>query len=66
MVFRAFSLFPLYETNQSDDPEKNQENELQNQALLPRPTDKGFYYKFNCTNEIKLIKYTLEDNGFVP
>ncbi len=25
--------------------------------------DKGFYYKFNCSNEIKLLKYTFEDNG---
>lgn len=28
--------------------------------------DKGFYFKFNCLNEIKLIKNTLEDNGFLP
>jgi hypothetical protein len=27
--------------------------------------DKGYYYKFNCNNEIKLIKNTLEDNGFL-
>ena len=27
--------------------------------------DKGFYYKFNCSNEIKLIKFFLEDNGFL-
>lgn len=28
-----------------------------------KAVDKGFYYKFNCSNEIKLLKYTFEDNG---
>ena len=27
------------------------------------PLNKGFFYKFNSSNEIKLIKFTLEDNG---
>lgn len=26
----------------------------------------AYYYKFNCHHEIKLIKQTLEDNGFRP
>ena len=25
----------------------------------------GFYYKFNSKTEIKLVKYTFEDNGFL-
>ena len=28
------------------------------------PLDKGYYFKFNCT-EVRLIKNTLEDNGFI-
>ena len=28
-----------------------------------KPPDRGYYYKF-YTSEVKLIKYTLEDNGF--
>ena len=28
------------------------------------PLNKGFFYKFNSNIEIKLVKYTLEDNGF--
>ena len=27
--------------------------------------DTGLYFKFNCSNEIKLVKQTLEDAGFV-
>ena len=27
--------------------------------------DTGLYFKFNCSNEIKLVKQTLEDVGFV-
>ena len=27
------------------------------------PLNKGFFYKFNSNLEIKLIKFTLEDNG---
>ena len=34
--------------------------------MLQQITDKGYYYKFNTHNEIKLVKYTLEDNGFCP
>ena len=31
---------------------------------MPKPPlNKGFFYKFNSNLEIKLIKYTLEDNG---
>ena len=34
-------------------------------AVVPKPPlNKGFFYKFNGSTEIKLIKYTLEDNGF--
>lgn len=29
------------------------------------PINKGFLYRFNSSLEIKLVKYTLEDNGFV-
>ena len=29
-----------------------------------QPLSKGFFYKFNSSMEIKLVKYTLEDNGF--
>ena len=33
-------------------------------VLPPKPPlNKGFFYKFNCNLEIKLIKYMLEDNG---
>ena len=28
-----------------------------------QPLNKGFFYKFNSNIEIKLVKYTLEDNG---
>lgn len=28
--------------------------------------DYGYFYKFLSNNEIKLVKYTLEDNGFLP
>ena len=27
------------------------------------PIDKGFYFKFNTTADIKLVRFTLEDNG---
>ena len=27
------------------------------------PIDKGFYYRFNTNVDIKLVRYTLEDNG---
>ena len=29
------------------------------------PLNKGFFYKFNSNHEIKLIKFTFEDNGLV-
>lgn len=35
-------------------------------SKVARHADKGYYYRFNCQNEIKLIKFTLEDNGFLP
>ena len=28
-----------------------------------QPIEKGFYYKFNTNADIKLIRFTLEDNG---
>ena len=64
MVFRNFDLFPLYDTPEKAD--QDEKSQLAHEVLLPKPIDKGFYYKFNCSNEIKLIKYFLEDNGFVP
>ena len=32
---------------------------------VEEPRNKGFMYKFNSNIDIKLIRYTLEDNGFV-
>ena len=51
MIFRPFTFFPLWEDNYSQ---------------VIKHADKGYYFKFNCANEIKLVKNTLEDNGFLP
>lgn len=65
MVFRNFDLFPLYE-QPSKSQGRDDSSTCMQEGLVPKPIDKGFYYKFNCTNEIKLIKCFLEDNGFLP
>ena len=49
MVFRPFTRCQLSDPSSDYQP----------------PLDKGFYYKFNCNAEIKLVKLTLEDNGFI-
>jgi len=36
------------------------------EATVPLHNDKGYYYKFNSNTEIRLVKLTLEDNGFLP
>jgi hypothetical protein len=30
-----------------------------------RPADKGFYFKLNTIGDLKLLRFTLEDNGLV-
>ena len=39
--------------------------QITDQTEYDHPLDKGYYYKFNSNLEIKLVKLTLEDNGFI-
>ena len=55
MIFRPYMQLPLWTTPSSE----------QMQQVI-KHADKGYYFKFNCQNEIKLVKNTLEDNGFLP
>lgn len=66
MIFRIFDQFPLYETQDKPNNSKEGSQATLHEQLFPKPIDKGFYYKFNGSNEIKLVKYFLEDNGFLP
>jgi hypothetical protein len=52
MNFRPFTSHALWKETENFEVQKH--------------NDKGCYYKFNCNNEIKLIKCLLEDNGFLP
>jgi len=53
MIFRPFESLKLWD-------------KVEGQMDVDKHIDKGFYYKFNCANEIKLVKNFLEDNGFIP
>lgn len=55
MVFRPLKVINLWEEPNCPD-----------QVKVKKHIDKGYYYKFNCQNEIRLVKLTLEDNGFLP
>jgi len=42
------------------------ENKVPDQIKIQKHIDKGYYYKFNCQLEIRMVKLTFEDNGFLP
>ena len=31
----------------------------------PQAIDKGYYYKINSANDLRLVRFTLEDNGMI-
>lgn len=55
MVFRPLKNVQLWR-----DPKEPDQMQIQ------KHIDKGYYYKFNCQMEIRMVKLTFEDNGFLP